>query len=230
MSADLLEIFRGLLAAADDAKVSLDIAATRNVRKVLSRWPLDPQWGEPYDSAFDEDERLPDEIEMIFEEKTVGGKPYVLQKCRGIKIGDRLTDNHPEPDDYRFHDVFHLAYAAFLGWSPVLRALLRLKRKSVSEIDEAQDGARAILIEEGVSTWVFNHASRLNDFRRESLDYGMLKAVHELVRGYEVDSRPLWQWERAILAGYAVFRELREARGGIVTANLRNHTLTFKRA
>lgn len=230
ISADLLEIIRELLAAADDAKMSLDRAATRNVRKVLSRWPLDPQWGEPYDSAFDEDERLPEEIEMAFKEKTVCGKTFVLQKCRGINIGDRLTDNHPKSDDYRFHDVFHLAYATFLGWSPVLRALLRLKRKSAPAIDEAEDGARAILIEEGVSTWIFNHASRLKDFRGESLDYGMLKAVGELVRGYEVESRPLWQWERAILVGYAIFRELREARGGIVTANLRSHTLTFKRA
>jgi NTP pyrophosphatase (non-canonical NTP hydrolase) len=231
LSADLLEIFRELLAAADDAKVSLDIAATRNVRKVLSRWPLDPQWGEPYDVGFDEDERLPDEIEMTFKEKTVGSRTYVLQKCRGINIGDRLTDNRLEPDDYRFHDVFHLAFATFLGWSPVLRALLRLKRKSDPVIDETQDGARAILIEEGVSTWIFNHAAKLKDFRSVTrLDYGLLKAVRELVTGYEVESRPLWQWERAILDGYAVFRLLREARGGVVTADLRNHTLTFKRA
>lgn len=59
---------------------------------------------------------------------------------------------------YRFHDVFHLAYAAVLGWSPVLRALLKCKRKSHPWLDENQDGARAILIEEGISTFVFNHA------------------------------------------------------------------------
>jgi NTP pyrophosphatase (non-canonical NTP hydrolase) len=230
MSADLIEIFREILAAADDAKVSLDVAANGNVAKVLSRWPLKREWGAPFDSDFDEDERLPDKIEMTFKEKKVGDRAYVLQKCRGIIVGDRLTDNHPTPDDYRFHDVFHLAYATFLGWSPVLRALLRLKRKSQPEIDEAQDGARAILIEEGVSTWIFNHATTLKDFRNvPRLDYGLLKAVRQLVKGYEVQSRPLWQWEQAILEGYAVFRKLRAARGGIVTANLRNHTLTFER-
>ena len=192
---------------------------------------MDPQWGSAYDLDFDEDERLPDRIEMTFKEKTVGGKTYVLQKCRGINVGDRLTDNRTEPDDYRFHDVFHLAYATFLGWSPVLRALLRLKRKSDPTIDETQDGARAILIEEGVSTWIFNHAAKQKDFRTvKRLDYGLLKAVRELVTGYEVESRPLWQWERAILEGFAVFRQLREARGGVVVADLRAHTLSFTAA
>ncbi|MGW7530630.1 hypothetical protein ACWGJ5_46485, partial [Streptomyces sp. NPDC054783] len=30
-------------------------------------------------------------------------------------------------DDYRFHDAFHLAHAAVLGWSPVSRFLLGCK-------------------------------------------------------------------------------------------------------
>ncbi len=80
---------------------------------------------------------------MVFKEKTIEGKSYVIQQCTGINIGDRLTDNRLEPDDYRFHDVFHLAYAAILGWSPVLRALFKVKRKSCPKIDENQDGARA---------------------------------------------------------------------------------------
>jgi hypothetical protein len=57
---------------------------------------------------------------MTFKEKNVAGKTFVIQQCRGINIGDQLTDNHLEPDDYRFHDVFHLSYTAILGWSPVL--------------------------------------------------------------------------------------------------------------
>ena len=77
-----------------------------------------------------------------------------------------------------------MAYAAILGWSPVMRALFRVKRKSRPKLDDAEDGARAILIEEGVSTWVFNHATRLNNFESlKSLDYGLLKAVHQLVAG-----------------------------------------------
>lgn len=80
------------------------------------------------------------------------GQTYVFQRCNGINIGDRLTDNAMTADDYRFQDVFHFAYVAVLSWSPVVRSLLRLKRKSDPKIDDAQDGARATLIEEGVTT------------------------------------------------------------------------------
>ena len=131
-------------------------------------------------------------------------------------------------DDYRFHDVFHLAHAAILGWSPVLRALFRVKRKSCPEIDETEDGARAILIEEGVSAWIFNHAARLNFFEHlNAVDYGLLKAIRELVSGYEAERCPLWLWEEAILKGYEVFRQFRIHRCGIVTADLTSRTLTF---
>lgn len=230
LSADLVEIFRAMLAAADDADVSLDAAARRNIIKTVGRWPAPPPvWGPLFDKDDCEDDQLPRRIEMVFKERTVGERQYVIQQCNGINIGDRLTDNRLEPDDYRFHDVFHLAYAAVLGWSPVLRALLKVKRKSRPEIDENEDGARAILIEEGISTWIFNHGVRHHDFRDvASLDYSLLKAVHELVKGYEVESRPLWQWERAIIEGFRIFRELRKHRGGTVTADLLEHTIAFQ--
>jgi hypothetical protein len=111
-----------------------------------------------------------------------------------------------------------------------MRALFRVKRKSRPKLDEAEDGARAILIEEGISTWVFNHATRLNDFENlKSLDYGLLKAVRKLVSGYEAEHCPLWLWEEAILKGYEVFRALRKHRGGIVVADLNKRTITFEK-
>src|SRR5207244_8919514 len=114
----------------------------------------------------------PRSILMEIVEKRAGEKTYVIQRCNGINIGSRLTDNKIEEDDYRFHDVFHLGYAAILGWSPVIRALFKVKRKSRPKIDEAEDGARAVLIEEGTATWIFNHACRLNYFASiSSLDY-----------------------------------------------------------
>jgi MazG C-terminal domain len=153
----------------------------------------------------------------------------VIQQLNGVNIGSRLTDNRLEPDDYRFHDVFHLAFAAVLGWSPTLRALLKLKRKSDPAVDENEDGARAGIIEEGISTWIFNHGVRNADFRNvNSLDYGLLKAVHELVRGYEVEARPLWQWELAILEGFRVFRALKQHRGGAVNIDLEMRTIEFE--
>lgn len=230
LSADLIDIFRALVSAADEANISIDEAARKNMSKVLSRWPVRYEWGDLYDLDLDEDERLPRRFEMVFREKDVAGKKYVIQQCNGIRIGDRLTDNKVEQDDYRFHDVFHLAYAAVLGWSPVIRALFKAKRKSKPDVDENQDGARAILIEEGIATWIFNHGSRQHYFRNvDRLDYSLLKAVQELVKGYEVESRPLWQWERAILDGFRIFRDMQAFRGGRVCCNLIEHTITFSK-
>jgi len=197
--------------------------------KALGRWPLEKKWGPLFDENEDQDEKLPRQFAIEFREKEVGGKVYVFQKCNGIFIGDRLTDNRVPADDYRFHDVFHLSYAAILGWSPVLRALFKVKRKSKPDIDENQDGARAILIEEGIATWVFNQGSRLQDFRAvTSLDYSLLKSIREFVKGYEVETRPLWQWELAILEGFRVFRELRANRGGTVQVDLLAHSITYQ--
>jgi len=229
LSADLVEIFRMLILAANDAEVSLDKAAKFNIVKVLDRWPLEREWPIHFDEEFEEDEQLPRQITLTFKEKEINGRQYVLQQCQGINIGDRLTDNRTEKDDYRFHDVFHLAYAAILGWSPVLRALFKVKRKSNPDIDENQDGARAILIEEGISTWIFNYGTRhgyLEGF--QSIDYALLKSIREFVKGYEVEERPLWQWEQSILEGFRIFRELRSHRSGIVSADLNAHTIEFK--
>ena len=51
--------------------------------------------------------------------------------------------------------------------------------------------------------------------------------IPEFVSGYEVDVCPLWQWEQAILDGFAVFRKLRLYRRGIITADLEKRSLSF---
>ncbi|WP_437760783.1 nucleotide kinase domain-containing protein [Sorangium sp. So ce1389] len=228
----LAKFLRGLIDAADAAQISLNQAAAENAKKVLDRWPFDRSNRAPlFDHNMDPDEQLPRQIEMLFVEKRVGNKRYVIQKFRGITIGDRLTDNMIEDDGYRFHDVFHLSYAAILGWSPVIRALLKCKRKSVPELDEVQDGARAIIIEEGISTWVFNHASKRRFFEGlEALDFSLLKSIRRLVAGFEVERCPLWQWERAILEGFLIFRQVRQQGGGIITADLNTRQISFRPA
>jgi NTP pyrophosphatase (non-canonical NTP hydrolase) len=228
LSAHMTSIFRALIDASNEAHVSLAEAAHRNLGKIFDRWPQKHVYPELFDEGDDPAEQLPRRIEMQIFERTVNSQTYVFLRRNGVNIGDRLTDNKLEKDDYRFHDVFHLANAAILGWSPVLRALFRVKRKSRPQLDEAEDGARAILIEEGISTWVFNHASKLEDFEKlKSLDYGLLKAVRELVSGYEAERCPLWLWEEAILKGYEMFRLLRKHRGGTIVADLTKRTITF---
>ncbi len=189
-------VFRTIIKAANNVGVSLGEAAHRNLSKIYDRWPLKCIYPPLFDDEYDSGEQIPRRIEMQIFEKTVDKKMYVFLRCNDVNVGDRLTDNKLEKDDYCFHDVFHLAYAAKLGWSPVMRALFRVKRKSRPEINEAEDGARAILIEEGVATWIFNHATQVNFFENLSgVDYGLLKNARALVTGYEPERCPLWLWE-----------------------------------
>lgn len=228
LTADLIEVFRALIRAADDADISLNIAAKRNIVKAEGRWPRTRAWGEALDSAFPPEERFPTRMTFRFMEKKAGAKHFVSLELDGAVVGDTLTDNRRLNDDYRFHDVFHISHAAILGWSPTLRSMLKRKRKSNSEVDESEDGARAMLVEEGVASWIFNHAERAQLFRSNTnIDYGILKSVQQFVYGYEVDAKPLWQWECAILEGFRMFRLLKEHRGGYVTADLNGHTLDF---
>lgn len=206
--------------------------AEKNIQKFESRWPpLGIKHHPLFDLNVPTHEQLPRTLEMHFIERSDGsGKPHVVQQLRGVNIGDRLTDNKTKPDGYRFHDVFHLAYMAHLGWSPVIRALLKVKRKSNPELDENQDGARAIIIEEGIATWIFNHADKHDYFRTTEsgkLAYGLLKQAADMVIGYEVEACPLWQWERAILDGFKVWRSLCEAGRGIVKVDLLEHSIEF---
>ena len=204
-----------------------------NLEKFESRWP---QSGAKYVELFDcsrpSIEQFPRTFEMHFIEREYpDGKPYVIQRLNNVNIGDRLTDNRTEPDGYRFHDVFHLAYIAHLGWSPVIRSLLKLKRKGDKDLDENQDGARAAIIEEGIATWIFNHAHRRDYYVNTAvgkLEYGLLKQVRDMVDGYEVAVCPLWQWEEAILEGFKVFRDLRDSGSGIVKVDMLAHTISFE--
>lgn len=228
----LAAIFRVLLAAANEAGITLDQAASDNLKKAADRWPEKRSFSTIFDSGFPEEEQLPRSLTIeIFEREAKNGKTYVVQRCNGIYIGDRLTDNIMKPDDYRFHDAFHYAYAAILGWSPVTRALFRLKRKSETQVDEGQDGARAILIEEGVATYVFGEAKQLNFFEGQNagdLGFTFLKSVRQFVRGYESEACPLWLWEEAILKGNEAFRFLKKHRRGRLQLDLANRSLVVE--
>ena len=147
-------------------------------------------------------------------------------RCDGQPIGDPLTDASHIEDDYRLHDVFHLSYAAILGWSPVLRALMKRKRKSNPRIDEAEDGGRAIAIEEGISALVFSYAARhgyLDTVPR--LDQELLVTIGNMVSHLEVSIRRAADWESAITTGYQAWRQLHAARGGTVELDMHARTL-----
>lgn len=227
----LVAILRTIILAANEAGVTLEAAAIKNLSKIFDRWPRTRTYPELFDKGAVADEQLPRTLTLEIYERTVRGQVYVFQRCNGINIGDRLTDNAMVADDYRFHDVFHLAHVAVLGWSPVIRSLLRLKRKEDPKLDEAQDGARAILIEEGITTWIFGQALRLDLFEGMNpggLPFDLLKHIRQFLAGYEAEDCPLWLWEDAILQGYAAFRFLRTHRRGRVYVDMINRRLSIE--
>lgn len=182
----LVAIMELLIRASNEAGVTLEAVAVKNRLKTLDRWPVEKTFPPLFDEDAPAEEQLPRSLRINILERKVAGKLYVFQTCNGLNIGDRLTDNAMEPDDYRFHDVFHYAYVAVLGWSPVTRSLFRLKRKSDAKIDEAQDGARATLIEEGVATWIFGQAVEMKLFeglKPGGLSFDLLKQVRQFVSG-----------------------------------------------
>ena len=227
----LVAILEVLIRAATEAGVTLEAAAVANLSKTRDRWPVEKTYPTLFDVTAPLEEQLPQSLTIDIFEREVGGKLYVFQTCNGINIGDRLTDNAMEADDYRYHDVFHYAYVAVLGWSPVTRRLFKLKRKSMPRVDEAEDGARAALIEEGIATWIFGQAIEMDFFEgveAGGLPFDLLKQVRQFVSGYEAEACPTWLWEEAILQGYAAFRYLRQHRRGRVHLDTENRRLLIE--
>lgn len=231
LCAAFTKVLRGMVDVTNRIGLSLEDVAKANLAKTSERWPEDRRnYPEPFDSTFPRYERLPRKISFdIREVKSDEDDYFVYQSYGKVNIGDRLTDNIEYSDDYRFHDVFHYAYAAVIGWSPVLRAILKVKRKSVKEVDQNQDGARAILVEEGLATLIYNDAKRegglYQDVERGKLSFDLLKTIRSFVRGYEVENVPYWVWEEAILQGFEAFRYLVDNRSGRVSIDYANRRL-----
>lgn len=214
------------LRAIHAAGVSLAGVLRGNMAKARGRFLVADPLGLPvFDSRFPKDERLPATFRIEITQRP-SGQSYL--RWNGVFIGDPLTDNIRDPDGYRFHDVFHLAHAAILHWSPVFRALIKHKRKSDKAVDEAQDGGRALVIEEGLTAWIFAQAKELDYFAgMRKISFDLLKTVAEFVRGYEVEDCPLSLWESAILRGYDVFRQMRDNRGGLVIGDRVARTIEY---
>ena len=219
---------RHLAVAARSVDLDLDEAASKNLEKASSRWGNRDNTGQRYDLNYHWTERFPDLLRVSFLDRTVGHNTYCYQIFNGLTLGDRLTDNSRDKDGYRFHDCFHLAYAAKLGWSPVLRSLLKVKRKSHPEIDDHEDGARAQISEEGVANWLFGEAKRRQFFAStKNVETEMLATVKQMVSEFEVSNRPYWMWEEAILEGFGVFRALRDNGGGTVTVDMIKRSIEY---
>jgi NTP pyrophosphatase (non-canonical NTP hydrolase) len=225
--AELLSFAAAYIDALDTTDLTFSEVARGNLDKARGAFiSPEPLGLIDFDEKYQVEEQLPRAFEIRVNQRE-SGRSYL--RWNGVFIGDPLTDNIADPDGYRFHDVFHFAHAAILHWSPVMRALIRHKRKSRPDVDEAQDGGRAIVVEEGLTAWIFARAKELDFFAGQSrVSLGILKTIGEFVAGYEVSQVPLKLWERAILDGYAAFRELRDHEGGWIVGDRGARTIRFE--
>lgn len=226
---ELGDVLWYVAALADRFDLELEDIAVASLFKTADRWTPTP--GEPllFDEAYPASEQLPRHaVFTLIPETGKNGRTVIVLRCDGQRIGDPLTDASRIDDDYRLHDVFHLAYAAVLGWSPVLRSLTRRKRKSNPQVDEAEDGGRAIAIEEGISALVFSYAAR-HDYLENvhHIDQELLTTIGSMVSHLEVGMRRAADWERAIITGFAAWRGLRAAGSrGALELDMHARTLT----
>jgi len=220
LSEEMGDILWYLAAIARRRGLSLDEIAQRNLAKTASRWLRNGS------SLFDDDreeaERLPRHFVAELRDLTDGdGRAVIQMTLNGTALGAMLTDNSFEADGYRFHDIFHLSLAVNLGWSPVIRALMKRKRKSTPDLDEVEDGGRAIAIEEGIAALVFSYATQHSMLAGVStLDWELLRTCSSMASGLEVRQTPLQAWERAILDAYEAWRVALDHRGVRITGDL----------
>lgn len=220
-----------LAVLADKFGLSLSSIATANLQKTRGRWGTQQVTLQPaYDSRFPSAEQFPRQFEIHFSERDIEGSMRVVIEHNGKPLGNSLTDNSHYEDGYRFHDAFHIAFAAILGWSPVLRKLMSKKRRSDPLVDENEDGGRAIVIEEGIAAYIFDYGEahdNLEDIR--AVDFDVLKTVKSMTHRLEVSSKNWNDWEHAIMSGWTVFRELKANNGGLVRCDLDAQSIAYIR-
>ena len=233
---ELGDILWYLANAAEKAGLSLDEIAQCNLIKTSDRWPArageSPRHRKPSEH-FDAEEPLRHRLPRTF---TVtirpicsdGPEPLVEVIWKGQRVGDPLGDNTYEDSGYRYHDAFHLANAAVLGWSPVARKIFRRKRPKGTKTDAVEDGGRAIVVEEAFAAFMFEYACQHNYLENvQRLDYNALRTFGIFTAELEVSQRHLWEVEEAVFQGFAAWRQLRANDGGVLRGDLAAKRLTY---
>jgi NTP pyrophosphatase (non-canonical NTP hydrolase) len=224
---ELGDILWYLANVATRLKLSLSEIASKNLQKTSERWPV--QRGETiklFDESFPSSEQFPRKLAIRMFENEPGKRAQMETYPDRRLIGDSLSDNAYVDDGYRFHDVMHLANMAVLGWSPVMRNLLKLKRKSQPTIDEVEDGARAAILEELVIAFIYSNAKDRRYYENiKHVDSEMLGTIKRIVTHLEVRTRRTGDWENATLQGYKAFRYLLAKHEAILQLDLAERKL-----
>ena len=139
----------------------------------------------------------------------------------GKRAGNQLTDNNYVDDGYRYHDVFHLALAAVLGWSPTLRYIAGLPRK-----DRREHGRRAVMLDEGIVALAFKHLESRNFLQDgQRIDPQMLESFQSMTSHLTVPHPGIPDWERALSEGCRAWLTIRQHHGGTITADFDRRTM-----
>ncbi len=252
---DLLWYVAAVATACD---LDLEEIAAANLRRTRDRYPAESTLPglaalPVFDASYPLPERFPRQLVVAFAEQSlpsgrvaarltlVSAEPNAFPdgplvgasgKQTGFRIGwelgDPITDNSRRLDAYRFHDAVHMGFLGVLHWSPTLRALLHLKRKSNPETDECEDGARAVFAEEGLAAVLSRLARRRTGFLSEtSVDGEVIEVARAAAVDLEVEPLPAWLWRRAICQGFRAMHQLSENGGGYLTADLDTRTLRY---
>lgn len=230
---ELGDVLWYVAAIASHYQFSLQEIAENNLTKTLDRFEEHdllkiPRFDEKYE------EKFPDEFIVKFVEEqndfflTVRMLIKDTQYGRFVELGDPLTDNSKTPNDYRYHDIFHLGYIAFLGWSPVFRHLMKLKRRSDPMTLDTEDRGRPQVAEEAITLIIYNYAKG-NKMLKESdrIDTELLNIIKQIVVDLEVSSVSSFQWEKAIIESYKVYHKLIENKGGRVLVSAKDRKLEY---
>ncbi len=219
------------------SRQNLDLSqiAKKNLEKTQARWLSQEEIIGPitlherlFDEKFSKKEQLPRHFRVEIREVKVDGANKVFVTWDEGQFGDKLTDNSYEDDGYRFHDVFHLAYAVILGWSPICRRFFGRKRKSHTQIDEVEDGGRAAVIDEAISALVFDHAKSYSFYDgANTVTYELLRTIKDITERLEVRRCSMHEWEHAILEGFRVWRKVKDNKGGVIVGNLISRTIEY---
>ena len=213
-------------------ELELDSIAEENILKIRSAFPSESH--KIPTPLYDEDHEVLEQLPRCFNVDFVeADDKTAVMLINGVRVGDPLTDNAYNTDlgergvidGYRFHDSIHLAFAAVLGWSPVIRKLMMCKRKSMAEIDEVEDGARARIVEEMIAKIAHTHAVGIDRKKlfdeSKRINLNLLKDIERLAEGLEVSGGRVgfqgckyWEWEKAILQGFGVYNKLRRHKRG----------------
>jgi NTP pyrophosphatase (non-canonical NTP hydrolase) len=228
VSEELGDLLWYIANVASKFELSLSDIAAQNLAKTKQRWANERTEPLTFDAELPEGERLPRQFEVELIDVEGQARQRVRVLIDGKPFGAELTDNAYDADGYRFHDVFHFAYAAVLGWSPITRALLRRKRKSQPLLDEVEDGGRAAVIEEGVAALAFDYARRHRFLDGvAALDFQLLRTIKDMTSHLEVRQCATGEWEQAVLQGFKVWRAVLAERGGRIAVDLDARRITF---